>query len=242
MLVCSAPRLPLARPPSLTAQTVAERWATFDCYGTLIDWEGGLRASLSGLWPDRDVELLRHRYHQLEPIVQDGGALPYREVQRRTLQALAAVEDLPLAPGQDLLLAEALPGWPAFVDVPPALTALRAQGWRLAILSNTDPDFLAASLAQIGVPIDVRISAADAGSYKPALGHWQAFYARTGASPSHHVHVAASAFHDLAPAATLGIPAVWINREVETSDRPRAAELPNLSDLPATLERLVPAS
>ncbi len=221
---------------------MAERWATFDCYGTLIDWEGGLRGSLSGLWLDRDVELLRRRYHQLEPIVQDGRALPYRDVQRRTLRALAAVEDLRLAPGQDLRLAEMLPHWPAFGDVPPALTALRAQGWRLAILSNTDPDFLAASVGQIGVPIDERITADEAGSYKPALGHWRAFYARTGASRSHHVHVAASAFHDLAPAASLGIPAVWINREAETSDLPRAAELPDLTDLPATLQRLVPAS
>ena len=221
---------------------MTERWATFDCYGTLIDWEGGLRGSLAQLWPGQDVELLRHRYHQLEPIVQAGRALPYREVQRRTLRALAAVEDLALAPGQDARLAEALPNWPAFVDVPPALTALRDHGWRLAILSNTDPDFLAASVEHIGVPIDLRITAADAGSYKPALGHWQTFYARTGASPKRHVHVAASAFHDLAPAASLAIPAVWINREAETSNLPRAAELPDLTALPATVERLVPVS
>jgi 2-haloalkanoic acid dehalogenase type II len=219
---------------------VAERWATFDCYGTLIDWEGGLRAGLSRLWPDQDVEPLRHRYHQLEPIVQAGRALPYRDVQRRTLRAVAAVEALPLAPGQDRWLAEALPSWPAFVDVPPALTMLRGLGWRLAILSNTDPDFLAASVERIGVPIDLGITAADAGSYKPALGHWHTFYARAGASPLRHVHVAASAFHDLAPAATLGIPAVWINREAQISDLPRAAELPDLTDLPATVERLVP--
>ena len=125
--------------------------------------------------------------------------------------------------------------------VPPALRQLRKNGWRLAILSNTDPDLLAASLEQIGVAVDVRITATEAGSYKPAHGHWRRFFETTGADARHHVHVGASAFHDLAPANELGLTAVWINRLAEVSEIPRAAELTDLSGLPVTLERLVNA-
>jgi 2-haloacid dehalogenase/putative hydrolase of the HAD superfamily len=108
-------------------------------------------------------------------------------------------------------------------------------------LSNTDPDYLDASLELIGVPVDERVVASEIGSYKPALAHWATFRERTGADPAHHVHVAASLFHDIEPAATLAIPAVWINRLGESSSIPRAAELSDLSELPAALEGLVPA-
>jgi 2-haloacid dehalogenase len=116
---------------------------------------------------------------------------------------------------------------------------VRERGWRIGILSNTDPDFLDASLELIGVPVDLRITAAEAGSYKPAHGHWERFFAETGADRAGHVHVAASVFHDLRPAAELGLRAVWINRLHEASDAPRAAELPDLADLPDTLDDLV---
>ena len=90
------------------------------------------------------------------------------------------------------------------------------------------------------MPVDCRITAAEAGSYKPASGHWEQFFQRTGADPAYHVHVAASLFHDIAPAQQLGLTAVWINRLGERSDLPRAAELPDLRGLPDTLNRLVP--
>jgi len=218
---------------------VTDRWATFDCYGTLIDWNGGIRGALRQLWPEADLERLLRRYHAIEPLVQEGRALAYREVGARTLRAIAAVEELPLAADNMYALADSLPSWPAFPEVPPALARLRAAGWRLAILSNTDPDLLAASREQIGVPIDLSITAAEAGSYKPAHGHWRRFFEITGAEPRRHVHVGASPFHDLAPAAALELTAVWINRLDEHSTEPRAAELPDLSRLPETLERLV---
>jgi 2-haloacid dehalogenase len=221
---------------------VTDRWATFDCYGTLIDWNGGIRGALRRLWPEADLERLLRRYHAIEPLVQEGRALAYREVGARTLRAIAAVEELPLAADTTYALADSLPSWPAFPEVPPALARLRAAGWRLAILSNTDPDLLAASREQIGVPIDLSITAAEAGSYKPAHGHWRRFFEMTGAEPRRHVHVGASPFHDLAPAAALDLTAVWINRLDERSTEPRAAELPDLSRLPETLERLVRSS
>jgi 2-haloacid dehalogenase len=125
--------------------------------------------------------------------------------------------------------------------VPAALTRLKEDGWRLAILSNTDPDLLAASIQRIGVAVDLTITAAEAGSYKPAHGHWDRFFERSGADRTRHVHVGASDYHDLAPAAELGLRAVWINRLGEQSDSPRVAELADLRDLPKTLDRLVPA-
>jgi 2-haloacid dehalogenase len=221
--------------------TVSDRWATFDCYGTLIDWNGGISDALHRLWPNADVHRLLRRHHAVEPLVQEGRSLSYRKVGARTLRAIAAIEGLELQPEDEYAFAESLPSWPAFPEVPAALSELRSNGWRLAILSNTDPDLLAASREQLGVPIDVSITAKEAGSYKPAHGHWHRFFETTRVDPSRHVHVAASTFHDLAPASQLGLRAVWINRLNESSAEPRAAELPDLSELPNTLEQLIPS-
>ncbi len=214
------------------------RWASFDCYGTLIDWNGGIRGTLAALWPDADAAALLERYHEIEPRVQLDSALPYREVLRQALVLLAESEGLELRADEEYALAESLPSWPPFPEVPGELEELRRRGIRLAILSNTDPDLLAASLARIGVPLDATITAADAGSYKPAHGHWLRLFERDDVDRSRHVHVAASPFHDIAPAAALGIPAVWINRLGEESDLPRAAELPDLRGLADTLDRI----
>ncbi len=220
---------------------MSDRWATFDCYGTLIDWEGGIRAAMASVWPDADPDALLRRHHAVEPLVQEGRALPYREVLARCLEAVAAIEGRPLASEARFALADSLPSWPVFAEVPTSLTELREHGWRIAILSNTDPDLLAASVVNIGVEVDLRITAADAGSYKPAHGHWQRFFADSGADRSRHVHVGASLFHDIAPAADQGMPSVWINRLGETSDLTRAGELTTLTGLADTLDRLVVA-
>jgi 2-haloacid dehalogenase len=219
---------------------VADRWASFDCYGTLIDWMGGIRSTLARLFPEHDAELLLGAYHDIEPEVQRGRSIPYRQVLVETLERLARREGLHLAPDDREAIAESLPEWPPFPEVPASLQDLRDAGWRLAILSNTDPDLLAASLALIGVEVDVRITAADAGSYKPAHGHWVRFFEITNADRKRHAHVAASLFHDIAPCKELGLTALWINRLGETSELPRAAELPDLEQLPPTLEHLIP--
>jgi 2-haloacid dehalogenase len=225
---------------------MADRWATFDCYGTLIDWEGGMRTVFSHVWPDAETDRLVKIHHQIEPLIQEirvaDQPLPYREVLRRCLLAIAAVEGRDLPSGLDSSLADSLPEWPAFPEVPEAMAQLHDRGWRLAILSNIDPDLLQASLPRIGVGIDLTVTAPDAGSYKPAPGHWNRFFQRSNADRALHVHVAASPFHDLRPAARLGLKAVWINRLAEKSRAAREAELPDLTDLPATLDGLVPAS
>jgi 2-haloacid dehalogenase len=219
---------------------MSERWATFDCYGTLVDWMTGIRSTLVRLWPKADAPRLLDRYLQIEPTVQEGRAIPYRQVLAETLGALAVSEGLPHFPADRDALASSLPSWPVFEEVPDSLRELRADGWKLAILSNTDPDLLERSVASIGVPIDATITAAEAGSYKPAPGHWNAFFERVHVARERHVHVAASLFHDVAPAAELGLRAVWINRLAESSDLPRSGELPDLSGLAVCLGDLVP--
>jgi 2-haloacid dehalogenase len=217
------------------------RWVTFDCYGTLIDWDRGIRETLSRLWPEADAQRLLERYHEVEPRVQQDSALPYREVLAQALGLLAGEEALPLAPGDEGALADSLPSWRPFPEVPGALAELRGREFNLVILSNTDPDLLAASLDRIGVPVEGAITAADAGSYKPAHGHWHRFFERFHVDRDSYVHVGASVFHDIEPAAELGLRAVWINRLHETSDAQRAAELKDLSRLPDVLDSLVSA-
>jgi 2-haloacid dehalogenase len=218
-----------------------DRWATFDCYGTLVDWERGIRDALSQLWPDADAHGLLARYHEIEPKVQAGSYLPYREVMARTLEGIAEAEGLDLRPLDREVLPESLPSWPPFPEVRGSLEETASRGWRWAILSNTDPDLLAESIVSLGIQPDLVVTAHEAGSYKPALGHWKVFRERTQAEPEQHVHVAASLFHDIAPAAQQGISALWINRLGERSDLPRAAELPDLAGVPNTLDGLVPA-
>ena len=219
---------------------MTDRWATFDCYGTLIDWNRGVRRALAQVWPDEDPEPLFRRYHDGEHRLQAGRDVSYRLVLRETLAAIAEAEELELLPADEDALAEALPSWRPFPEVTGSLSELRARGWRLAILSNSDPDLLDASLKTIGVEVDVRITAAEAHSYKPAYGHWDTFFRTTAADRERHIHVAASLYHDVEPCAQLGLPCVWINRLDEKSDLPRAGELSNLTALPGTLDALVP--
>jgi 2-haloacid dehalogenase len=220
---------------------VTDRWATFDCYGTLIDWFGGVRSQLVRLWPDADPDALLATYLRAEARLQEGRGTPYRQVMAEALEAVSQEQGATVPESERDALAASLPSWIVFPEVPGALLELRARGWKLAILSNTDPDLLDASVQAIDVPIDERIVASDIGSYKPAFGHWETFFRRTGADRTRHVHVAASLFHDIEPCAKLGLPAVWINRRGETSMVPRSAELSGLTDLPDTLERLAPA-
>lgn len=217
---------------------MTDRWVTFDCYGTLIDWERGIADTFASLWPGADAQALLGRYHRIEPDVQRGSTAPYRDVLTESLRRVAAVEGLDLGAADAGALAASLPSWPPFPEVPAALRELRQRGWRMAVLSNTDPDLLDASVAALGVDVDLRVTVVEAGTYKPAPGHWKSFFAQTGAERTDHAHVAASVFHDIQPAHELGLRAVWINRAGEHSEVPRTAELPDLGDLPDTLDAL----
>jgi 2-haloacid dehalogenase len=217
-----------------------ERWATFDCYGTLVDWNGGIRRELARIFGEEDADRLLHRYHELEPELEADGQLAYRAVLTRALEQLAAEEGVALA--EPDALARSLPSWQPFPEARGSLEEARNRGWRLAILSNTDPDYIAASKELIGVPFDETVVASEIGSYKPAHRHWEEFFHRTGAERVSHVHVAASLFHDIAPANELGLQSVWINRLGESSERAKPdRELAELEGLAGVLDELVPA-
>jgi 2-haloacid dehalogenase len=221
---------------------MSDRWATFDCYGTLIDWNGGVGGQLGRLFGADVVPALLDRYHEIEPAVQaEDPERTYRTVLTLTLERLADAEGLSLPDDEHDALGRSLPQWTPFPEVPAVLEDARARGWRLAILSNTDRDFIAASKARIGVPFDETIVASEIGSYKPGHRHWSEFFARTHADRARHVHVAASHFHDIVPANELGLASVWVNRLGETGDPAPTREIPDLRALPGVLDELVPA-
>jgi 2-haloacid dehalogenase len=212
-----------------------DRWATFDCYGTLIDWNGGIRRELARVFGEERADEQLERYHEVEPAIQTRGDRSYREVMALALRELGASEE------EQGALGRALPSWQPFPEVPEALEQTRERGWKLAILSNTDRDFIEASMQRIAVPFELAIVASEIGSYKPAHGHWGRFFEFVDVPRERHVHVAQSHFHDIVPARELGLQSVWINRYGERREPPPMRELADLSLLPETLDELVAA-
>jgi len=218
-------------------------WITFDCYGTLIDWEGGVVDALTPfLTAPVDRRALAARYITVEAEVEHGAYRPYRDVLADASARLMTSLGSPLPSGRERVLPESLPSWRPFPEVPGALHALRRAGYRLAILSNVDRDLLQHSLAHLGTAPDAVVTAEDCGSYKPAPGHWRRFHAETGAGPTRTVHVGASLYHDMVAAGALGYRTVFINRHGEpvTGARPTRV-LRDLAALPDTITELANA-
>ena len=217
----------------------ASRWASFDCYGTLVDWNAGIGAELDRLLGDGSS--LLERYHELEQRVQrERPDARYRDVMASVLAELAAESGTELPDEERDALGRSLPGWPVFPEVPGALAEARSRGWQLAVLTNSDRDLIEASVEAIGVPFDAFVVASEIGSYKPAHGHWRTFYETTGADRARHVHVAQSHFHDIAAAHELDIASVWINRLDERGEPAPTRELRDLNGLADVLDELVP--
>jgi len=212
---------------------------TFDCYGTLIDWERGIAdafaaaAHADGVRLDRAAVL--GAYHELEPRIQAERYRSYREVLALAARAVAERLGWSLAPGRERFLAESLPSWPPFPDTNAALRRLKDAGHQLIILSNVDDDLLAGTRKHLAVEFDAAITAQQVGSYKPAPGHFTAARARVG--NARWAHVAQSYFHDVQPARAIGVPSVWINRRAERPLDGRGAdhEFPTLAAAAAFL-------
>jgi 2-haloacid dehalogenase len=217
-------------------------WATFDCYGTLIDWEGGIAAAIEPLLAGAarlTGHALAERYIAVEAQVEGGAYRSYKEVLAIACRRLCDELGAPLPAGRERALPESVPRWLPFPETAEALRAIRAQGVRIAILSNVDRELLDASIARIGVAPDLIVTAEDARSYKPAPGHWREFLARSGATTAATLHVGASLYHDMIPGAALGFRTVFINRHDEpVAGAAPAAVLRDLRDLPATIARL----
>jgi 2-haloalkanoic acid dehalogenase type II len=206
------------------------RWdvVTFDCYGTLIDWDRGIasafRSALSADGVGLDLDRLLATYHELEPVVEAESFRNYRDVLTETSRRLAARMGWPLAAARAGFLAESLPSWTPFSDTNVALERLAGAGCRLGILSNVDDDLLAGTRRHFTVAFEpaLIITAQQVRSYKPAAGHFEAARAKLGGQ--RWIHAAQSYFHDVVPARGLGIPVAWINRKGDTPAAPSGAE------------------
>jgi 2-haloacid dehalogenase len=191
------------------------RWLSFDCYGTLIDWESGILAAVRpvlarhGAAPGDDQILAE--YARLEAAEESDRYRPYRVVLRRVMAGLGAAFGAGLAEAECEALPRSLRDWPAFGDTVPSLVSLQRR-FRLAVLSNIDDELFAMTAPRLGVKLDALVTAQECRSYKPAAGNFRALLERTRAQTGGLVHVAQSLYHDVAPARALGLKTVWVNR------------------------------
>jgi 2-haloacid dehalogenase len=223
------------------------RALTFDCYGTLVDWERGILTALRPLLRRRGVacddERLLTLYAAFEVEAEAGPYMPYREILRRVMVRMAAALSFPLEAGDEDCLAASVADWLPFPDTVAALAELKTR-YRLAIVSNVDDDLFAGTRAHLGVEFDAIVTAQQVRSYKPATAHFTTALARLALPPAEVLHVAQSLFHDVPPAKSLGMTTVWVNRRAgrpgSGATPPAEArpdlEVPDLRSLVARIE------
>jgi 2-haloacid dehalogenase len=190
---------------------------TFDCYGTLIDWEKGLLDALRPFAaratpPTPDTDALLECYARHEAAGERGPFRPYRDVMREALNGVARELGLEVRPGEEDALARSIALWPAFPDTADALRRLKPR-FRLCVCSNIDRDLFQGSRPKLGVDLDGLVTAEDVRSYKPAPGHFERAPNALGVPKERILHVAQSLYHDIAPARELGYATVWVNRQ-----------------------------
>lgn len=192
------------------------RYLTFDCYGTIVDWRAGIERALTaatGPLPVSGADLLA-KYVELEA-QSEGSYMKYRDVLALTAKRLAAEFGADLPPEKAAEFGASVPDWPAFPDSSAALKKLGGMGHKRYVLSNVDTDLLEETLRAASLEVDGYVTAEEVGSYKPSHAHWTAFLERTGTEEREVLHVAQSVYHDIVPAAELGIETAWVNRYSE---------------------------
>lgn len=189
-------------------------WLSFDCYGTLIDWETGILKALRPVFSVRglrphDAELIE-QYAKFET-EEERVYKPYRDVLRNVVRRFAAAYNISLEEQEIERLPESLARWPAFADTPVSLCALQSR-FKIAVISNIDSDLFAATCPKLGIEPDLLVTAELCKSYKPSPKNFKVALALMDADPRRVLHVAQSQFHDIAPARSLGLVTAWINR------------------------------
>lgn len=189
------------------------RWVSFDCFGTLIDWHTGFAEALKPIAGDRIAELLA-AYHRHEPILEaERPHRLYKDVLQTSVRRAASDIGLIVTDEQARALPNAWDALPVFPDVEPALAGLRAAGIKLAVLTNCDDDLFARTHRAFRQPFDLVITAEQVKDYKPSLNHFRRFFRLSGVEMTDWVHVACSWFHDIEPARELGLERIWIDRD-----------------------------
>ena len=192
---------------------MAARWVTFDCFGTLVDWHTGFTAVLRDVAGERLPDLLK-AYHQHERFAElERPHRLYRDVLETAVRRAAGALDLPITDEQATALPRRWGSLPIFPDVEPELAALRAAGFRLAVLTNCDNDLFAETQKHFRQPFDLVVTAEDAKDYKPAPTHFRRFFRVSGVELDDWVHVACSFYHDIGPAKQMGVRRVWVDRD-----------------------------
>ena len=213
------------------------RWVTFDCFGTLIDWNGGFASLLRPIAGDRTVALLAE-YHRAERAVETKKPyLPYKNVLTESLRNAAASIGISVSDAQARTLPESWHRLPVFADVEPMLKTLRESGYSTGVLTNCDDDLFALTQRSFLSPFDMVVTAEQVRDYKPSPAHFRRFAAL--AKPDDWVHVACSWYHDIVPAKALGVKRVWLDRE-GTGEDPAAASsrVTSAQDVAAAIARL----
>jgi 2-haloalkanoic acid dehalogenase type II len=212
---------------------------TFDCYGTLVDWEGGISSAFVEAAAEEGVRLGRPEilaaHAEIEPRVQAEGFRTYRDVLTETARRMALGFGWAIDHPKARFLAESLPEWKVFEDTNAALHRLRDAGCRLGILSNVDDDLLCATMRQFDCGFELIVTAQQVRSYKPAQAHFG--MAREAIGEERWLHAAQSWFHDVVPATALGISTAWVNRN---GDAPRDDAKPDyeVADMAGLADRL----
>ena len=193
-------------------------YLTFDCYGTLIDWKSGVLSALRD-YPNVAPDVFFETWWQVDRrLTCDTAYRQYREVLALDFAEAFQSVGIAITKKKAEWLADGLGDWTPFPDAPAALAAFRRLGFKLGILSNIDNDLLERSVAQLGVAIDVRITAENIRSYKPETRHFEALLERTGLQPAQVLHIAASRFVDIAPASRLGFRTMYVQRTEPDGD------------------------
>ncbi len=210
---------------------------TFDCYGTLIDWESGIadafvRAAREDGVDLRPAEVLR-AYALVEPVVERERFRLYRDVLTETATRVAHALGWALAYERGTFLVSSIASWKPFPDTNPALERLRNAGYKLGILSNVDDDLLNATRRHFTVGFDLIVTAQQVHSYKPGHAHFLTARERIGAQ--RWLHAAQSNFHDIAPTSVLGIDNAWVNRKHETGGVTPTHEVSDMAGLAQAL-------
>ena len=205
---------------------------TFDCYGTLIDWESGILTGLRGALARQgivaDDDELLERYSALEAAVEAGPYLRYREILARSLRDVCRAYGVEASGEEAAGFGASVGDWPAFPDSMAGLRRLKER-FRLGVLTNCDDDLFAATNVHLGVDFDWVVTAQQVGSYKPNRRNFEVMLATLAIPPERVLHVAQSLFHDHAPAQALGLSSVWIDRR---HDRPGSGATPPASAAP----------